>query len=312
MVAHRFAVNWVGGSQVHPGSCSWHRRSGEARGCYWGCAHRACCATLTPVGNYKPASESRIAGCPLPSALCLLTWERKSKPYIKWEFTLRFKSMAEDPRGVQNTVLAKCIQLPLQMSLINWENPLSLNILLVRRAFSPRQGWLPRCSHMQYNQRGWQVTTTPYLSVAQEMPLLCLLLLFGFCSEGQNNSTSFFITHTPCACVGWLCTQFSCVAMQQLSAAMSTTRSDLPGTVLPVLGTEKSTLPFKFQSAKQSHATKTTTKEKIKDGKEQRFTLFFYPSYEKRTKVRTGFDQGPVVAESNTFEGWKRHADKWF
>lgn len=28
-------------------------------------------------------------------------------------------------------------------------------------------------------------------------------------------------------------------------------------------------------------------------------------SYQKRTKVRTGFDQGPVVAESNTFEGSK-------
>ena len=41
------------------------------------------CATLTSVGNDKPASESKIAGCPLPSALCLLTWERKSKPYIK-------------------------------------------------------------------------------------------------------------------------------------------------------------------------------------------------------------------------------------
>lgn len=32
----------------------------------------------------------------------------------------------------------------------------------------------------------------------------------------------------------------------------------------------------------------------------------------KRPEVRTGFDQGPVVAESDTFEGWKRQADKWF
>lgn len=44
---------------------------------------RVRCATLPSVGNDKPASASKMAGCPLPSALCLLTWERKSKAYIK-------------------------------------------------------------------------------------------------------------------------------------------------------------------------------------------------------------------------------------
>lgn len=34
---------------------------------------KACCATLMSLGNYKPASESGVAGCLLPSALCLLT-----------------------------------------------------------------------------------------------------------------------------------------------------------------------------------------------------------------------------------------------
>lgn len=75
---------------------------------------RAPCATLTSVGNDKAASEAKIAGC------CIwLTWERKSKLSIKSEFTFRFMSVAEDHRDVQNAVLAKCIQLPLQMSLIN-------------------------------------------------------------------------------------------------------------------------------------------------------------------------------------------------
>lgn len=39
---------------------------------------RAPCATLTSVGNHKAASESKIAGY-----CTVLTWERKSKPYIK-------------------------------------------------------------------------------------------------------------------------------------------------------------------------------------------------------------------------------------
>lgn len=43
---------------------------------------RACCATFTSVGNDKPASESKTAGCPLPSALCLLTWEKKVSPIL--------------------------------------------------------------------------------------------------------------------------------------------------------------------------------------------------------------------------------------
>lgn len=84
---------------------------------------RAACASLTSVGNDKAAPEPQVAGY-----WTVLTWERKSKPYIKGEFTFRFKSVAEDHRGVQSAVLAKCIQLPLQMSLINWENPVSLNI----------------------------------------------------------------------------------------------------------------------------------------------------------------------------------------
>lgn len=42
--------------------------------------------------------------------------------------------MAEDHRGVQNAVPAKYIQLPLQMSLINWENPVSLDIQSVSEA----------------------------------------------------------------------------------------------------------------------------------------------------------------------------------
>lgn len=37
--------------------------------------------------------------------------------------------MAEDHRGVQTVVLAKYIQIPFQMSLINWENPVSVTIL---------------------------------------------------------------------------------------------------------------------------------------------------------------------------------------
>lgn len=120
---------------------------------------------------------------------------------------------------------------------------------------------------LEYNRRGQQVTATPYLSVVSEVPLLCLLPLFGFCSEGQNNFTSFFITHTPCVDGGWPCTHFSCGATEQLSAAMSTTRSDPPGTVWPVPGTGKTTLPFKSQSAKQSHSTKSTTKERKRMGK---------------------------------------------
>lgn len=42
--------------------------------------------------------------------------------------------MAEDHRGVQNAVPAKYIQPPLQMSLINWENPVSLDIQSVSEA----------------------------------------------------------------------------------------------------------------------------------------------------------------------------------
>lgn len=39
---------------------------------------RAASANLTSVGNEKAASESQIAGY-----CTVLTWERKSKPYIK-------------------------------------------------------------------------------------------------------------------------------------------------------------------------------------------------------------------------------------
>lgn len=84
---------------------------------------RAPCARFTSVGNDKTAPEARIAGY-----CTVLAWERKSEPYIKGEFTSRFKSVAEDHRGVQNAVLAKCIQLPLHMSLIKWEKPVRLNV----------------------------------------------------------------------------------------------------------------------------------------------------------------------------------------
>lgn len=145
----------------------------------------------------------------------------------------------------------------------------------------------------------------------QKCPCFFCSCFWGFVQNDKVSPLLFFITHTPWACMGWPCTQLSSVTIEELSAAMAVTRSVLPGTLLPVPGTEKSTLPFEFQSAKQSHPRKKKSQREIKDWKQKIFTLFFCSSYQKRTKVRTGFDQGPV-AESGTFEGRKRQADKWF
>lgn len=113
--------NWVGGLQVRSGSCLWHRRWEVSNYC-WGLREGH---PVKPFHLWEMTRQpQKIAGY-----CTVLTWPRKSKPYITWKFSFMFKSVAGDHRGVQNAVLAKCIQLPLQMSLINWENPVSLNIL---------------------------------------------------------------------------------------------------------------------------------------------------------------------------------------
>lgn len=165
---------------------------------------------------------------------------------------------------------------------------------------------------MQFIQRGWQVIPTPHLSVA-EVPLLCLLLLLGFFSKGQSKSTSFLhhphplSLHGPAMHTTQLChnrTAFCSHGHYKVSSPWGSSASSWD---------RKSTLPFEIQPAKQSHPRKKTqtNQREIKDWKQQIFTLFFCPSYQKRTKIRTGFDQDPV-AESGTFEGRKRQADKWF
>lgn len=107
---------------------------------------------------------------------------------------------------------------------------------------------------------------SPHLtSLWQKCPCFVCSCFWGFAQKDKVSPPLFFITHTPCACVGWPRTQLSCVTTQQLSAAMASTRSACPGILLPVPGTEKSTLPFKFQSAKQSHPRKKTKQKQKRD-----------------------------------------------
>lgn len=180
----------------------------------------------------------------------------------------------------------------------------------MRRTLSPWQGWFPWCSHVHFNQRGWQVIPAPHLSVAK-LPLLCLLQIWGFCSIGQSKFT-FFLHHPhPLSLHG--------LALHTAQLWHNRTAFCSHGHYNKV-SSSTSFLDRKVNSAfwipicktKPSQGKKNPNQQReTEDWKQQIFTLFFHPSYQKRTKITSGFDQGPV-AESSTFEGRKRQADKWF
>lgn len=91
MVAHRSAGE-LGGWLVGPlGKLLMTQDMKRSEQLLFGLEGRAPCAPLTSVGNDKAASESKTAGY-----CTVLTRERKSKPYIKWEFPFGFMSVAED------------------------------------------------------------------------------------------------------------------------------------------------------------------------------------------------------------------------
>lgn len=119
----------------------------------------------------------------------------------------------------------------------------------------------------------------------QKCPCFVCSCFWGFVQNDKVSPLLFSITHTPWACMGWPCTQLSSVTIEELSAAMAITRSVLPGTLLPVPGTEKSTLPFEFQSAKQTPPRKKKTNPKRDKGLKTKnihpVLLLFLPEKDK-------------------------------
>lgn len=209
-------------------------------------------------GEWQASLRVQDSWWPVPSALCLLTWERKSKPYIKWEFTLRFKSIAEDERGVQSTA-SKIHPASFSNESNNLGKPCQCEYTVSQwgtQSVSDKADShsAVMCSTTKADDKIPQHLTCLW---HEKYPCFVCSCFWGFVQKDKKTPP---LSSSPMHPVPGHSS-----AMGQWNSFLQPRPSQghiSLGLSCRFLGTEKSTLSFKFQSAKQSHPTKPTTNER--------------------------------------------------